>query len=232
MELKATLKDYTEPEFQALVNRIWAVDLPKQDHDQLINHFDRIVGHPKGADLFFYPDDQFNTNSAGSVVFLVQNWHRKRGMTAFKNENVSVSPPPVQLNPAARSLAEVQKIAADVSVSERAVETAFGIFELGIKRLRSLRDFVRISLSRTRISALWNVLSTKHSWRSEISNSGKCAWSSSKAELNATSPMPGPSKHSGRASCTRSTQRTTGTLRDRPALPSTIAFCMMRPKCY
>lgn len=139
MELKATLKDYTEPEFQALVDRIWAVDLPKQDHDRLLNHFDRIVGHPKGADLFFYPDDQFNTNSAGSVVFLVQNWHRKRGMTAFKNENVSVSPPPVQLNPAARSLAEVQTIAADVSVSERAVETAFGIFELGIKRLRSLQ---------------------------------------------------------------------------------------------
>jgi hypothetical protein len=29
MELKATLKDYTEPEFQALVNRIWAVDIPR-----------------------------------------------------------------------------------------------------------------------------------------------------------------------------------------------------------
>ncbi|MHC8377080.1 S-type pyocin domain-containing protein [Pseudomonas sp. MDT1-16] len=137
MELKATLKDYTEPEFQALVNRIWVVDLPKRDHDRLINHFDRIVGHPKGADLFFYPDDQVNTNGAGSIVFFVKNWHRKRGMAAFKDENVSVSAPPVQLSDVARSLAEVQEIAADVAVSERAVETAFSFFEQGIKRLRS-----------------------------------------------------------------------------------------------
>lgn len=140
MELKATLKDYTEPEFQALVNRIWAVDLPKQDHDRLINHFDRIVGHPKGADLFFYPDDQVNTNSAGSVVFFVKNWHRKQGMAAFKEENNSVSPPPVQLNPVARSQAEVQRIAAGVAVSERAVETAFGFFEQGIQHLRSQQN--------------------------------------------------------------------------------------------
>jgi hypothetical protein len=32
MELKPTLKDYTASEFQTLVERIWAVDLPRQDH--------------------------------------------------------------------------------------------------------------------------------------------------------------------------------------------------------
>lgn len=66
-------------------------------------------------------------------------------MAAFKEENVSVSTPPVPLNPVARSLAEVQRIAADVDVSERAVETAFGFFEQGIKRLLS-QESLRLSI--------------------------------------------------------------------------------------
>src|SRR5688572_5544992 len=83
MELKATLKDYTEPEFQALVDRIWAVDLPKPDHDRLINHFDRVVGHPKGADLLFYPpEDDTNTYLSGSVVYYVKDWYHKQGRAA------------------------------------------------------------------------------------------------------------------------------------------------------
>ncbi|MDP9656219.1 UNVERIFIED_ORG: hypothetical protein J2W87_004164 [Pseudomonas putida] len=109
MELKATLKDYTESEFQALVNKIWAVDLSKQDHDRLINHFDQIVGHPKGADLLFYPNEKFNSNSPESVVYYVKDWHRKQGGTAFKEESVSIPEPSPVMTPLARSFAQVQK---------------------------------------------------------------------------------------------------------------------------
>jgi hypothetical protein len=73
MELKTALKEYSASAFQALVNRIWAVDLPKLDHDRLINHFDRIVGHPQGADLLFYADDRFISNSVELVVHNVRN---------------------------------------------------------------------------------------------------------------------------------------------------------------
>lgn len=66
MELKATLKEYTASEFQALVDRIWAVDLPKLDHDRLINQFDRIVGHPQGACLLFYADNRFFFEQLGA----------------------------------------------------------------------------------------------------------------------------------------------------------------------
>ena len=65
MELKSTLKEYTASEFQTLINRIREVDLPKKDHDRLINHFDRIVGHPEGADLLFYPDERDSWSSQG-----------------------------------------------------------------------------------------------------------------------------------------------------------------------
>ncbi|KPU59807.1 colicin-E7 immunity domain protein [Pseudomonas fluorescens] len=136
MELKATLKDYTESEFQALVNKIWAVDLSRQDHDRLINHFDLIVGHPEGADLLFYPNDKFNSNSPESVVYYVKDWHRKQGGTAFKEESVSIPAPSPAMTPLARGFAQVQKIAADVAASEVAVETAFGLFGQGIEQLR------------------------------------------------------------------------------------------------
>ncbi|MCP1445779.1 hypothetical protein J3D54_004911 [Pseudomonas sp. GGS8] len=148
MELKTTLKDYTAPEFQALVDRIWAVDLSKADHDRLINHFDRIVDHPKGADLLFYPEDNTNTNSSVAVVYYVKDWHHKQGRAAFKGENVPV-PKPVAPRPQARltlaqmtqqriaqNLADVQKIAVDLAASERAAEVALSLFEQRIKHLR------------------------------------------------------------------------------------------------
>ena len=138
MELKTTLKDYTASEFQALVNKIWAVDLPKPDHDRLINHFDRIVGHPQGADLLFYPTDKSNTNSPAAVVHHVRTWHHQQGMPAFKDEGIPGTKTPVApLTPLARSLTEVEKVAADVAVSGQVVEEAFSVFEQQINALRS-----------------------------------------------------------------------------------------------
>jgi hypothetical protein len=139
MELKSNLQDYTEPEFLCFVEKIWAVDVRKQDHDRLIDHFDRIVGHPKGADLLFYPDDQANRHSAGGVLYYVKDWHAKQGKVAFKGGAVPGPPaarPAVPSSAAERALlssnqnlAKVQKIAADVGVAEQAVETAFAHFD-------------------------------------------------------------------------------------------------------
>ncbi|RON50020.1 colicin immunity protein [Pseudomonas frederiksbergensis] len=150
MELKATLQNYTEPEFQALVDRIWAVDLTKQDHDRLINHFDRIVGHPQGANLLFYPADDINSNSSGSVVYYVKDWHHKQGRVAFKGEGVPTpipAKPSTPLNAAqmtqkriAQSLTEVQKIIADLTTTEHAVNAAFHVFDLRIKHVRSRQN--------------------------------------------------------------------------------------------
>jgi len=148
MKLKTTLNDYTEPEFQALVDLIWAVDLPKVDHDRLINHFDQIAGHPSGADLFFYhPKSNPNPNSSGSVVYSVKDWHRKQGRAAFKGQVVSAASTPARPNVSisqaqmiqqriAQSLADVQKINADLAVSQRAAEAALTVLELRIEHTR------------------------------------------------------------------------------------------------
>lgn len=141
MELKAALKDYTASEFLALVNDIWAVDLPKPDHDKLINHFDRIAGHPRGADLLFYSTDEHISNSPQAVVHHVRTWHHQQGIPAFKGEDIPAAKPPVApLTPLARSLAEVEKIAVDVAVSGQVVEEAFSHFEQQIRDLQSQKN--------------------------------------------------------------------------------------------
>ncbi|MGV8887614.1 MAG: bacteriocin immunity protein [Pseudomonas sp.] len=147
MELKASLKDYTEPEFEALVNRIWAVDLPKQDHDRLINHFDRIVGHPKGADLLFYSEDEFNVNSSGLVMVYVKYWYHQQGLTAFKGE---VAPTPyiplshaqIWQQRAALSLAGVQKVIANVAASQQGVEASLSLLEQQIDHLQAQENML------------------------------------------------------------------------------------------
>lgn len=140
MRLKSTLSDYTEPEFQALVERIWAVDLPKADHDRLINHFDRIAGHPRGADLLFYhPKTERNPNSSGVVVYHVKAWHSGQGRAAFKGQSVvpAVAPPARPRAPVdwaqitqqriTKSLIDAHKISGDLAASERTAEVALTV---------------------------------------------------------------------------------------------------------
>lgn len=139
MELKPTLKDYTAFEFKALVERIWAVDLPRLDHNHLINHFDRIVGHPKGADLLFAPDETGMAHEPDTVVHHVRQWHREKGLAAFKDDGGTVPPPSVRMTAVQRSLTNVRKIASDVAISEQAVDQAFSDFVQRIQHFRSVQ---------------------------------------------------------------------------------------------
>ncbi|MVV49855.1 colicin immunity protein [Pseudomonas sp. PB120] len=139
MELKPTLKDFTASEFKALVERIWAVDLPRLDHNHLINHFDRIVGHPKGADLLFAPDETGMEHDPDTVVHHVRQWHREQGLAAFKDDGGSLPPPPVRMTAVQHSLTNVRKIALDVAVSEQAVDLAFSVFGQRVQHFRSVQ---------------------------------------------------------------------------------------------
>lgn len=157
MELKATLQDYTATEFQTLVERIWAVDLPRQDHDRLINHFDRVVDHPSGTDLLFYPDDQFGENSPDWVVHHIKGWHQQQGIVGFKPETAPVSRPFVSMSNLARNLTGVQEVAADVAESERVVTVAFGVLEQGIQQAHIQQGVpVTVSAQETSIRSLEN----------------------------------------------------------------------------
>lgn len=149
MKLKSTLSDYTEPEFQALVDRIWAVDMPKADHDRLINHFDQIAGHPQGADLLFYPPrDEFdNVYQADTVVYFVKDWHQQQGRAAFKGQampaaNLSHARPNAPFDwthitqqRVAQNLADIKTFSTDMSIAEQQVQAALAVLEQSFKHL-------------------------------------------------------------------------------------------------
>ncbi len=141
MEFKQRLQDYSEMEFLDFVKKIWAVDVRKEDHDKLIEHFDTIVGHPQGADLLFYPQDE-DTGSAfydASVVLSVKQWHHSNGKPAFKGDVVPVAvprQPAVRLSPQERALqrssenlAKVQKIVAQISSAGQEAGAALSHFD-------------------------------------------------------------------------------------------------------
>ena len=117
MELKPNLTDYTAAQFQELVNRIWAVDVPQKDHNRLIDHFDQIVGHPRGADLLFSEEESGMSQGPETIVHHVRQWHRSQGRSAFKDEGVYTAPSAPRTTAAQRSLVDVQKIAADKEVA-------------------------------------------------------------------------------------------------------------------
>lgn len=207
MELKPTLKDYTASEFEALVSKIWAVDLPKADNDRLIKHFDQIVGHPSGADLLFYPVDN-GWDGPESVAQHVRVWHQKQTKSAaFKDETISMAPPPVSTSAAFRHLAEVQKITADVAVSQQIVETTFATFAQAIQHARAQQHAdLDISLQESIIRILEHAQHEAHMairklefWKMRLEfdrNSAKnkltyarsehAQWQSNAQEINAT----------------------------------------------
>ncbi|WP_433860561.1 bacteriocin immunity protein [Pseudomonas thivervalensis] len=148
MELKPKLQDYTETEFQALVGKIWNVDMGKEEHDRLINHFDRIVGHPKGADLLFYPEDTGNTNAPETIVHFVKQWHFKKNVIPFKG---GVLPAPAKPAPrlsmaqhatarAQRELANAQRLASDITAADQTVEKAFTQLVLATRERQNQHD--------------------------------------------------------------------------------------------
>lgn len=142
MELRPKLQDYTETEFQAFVGNIWNVDMSKEEHDRLINHFDRIVGHPKGADLLFYPEEAAYTNAPATIIHLLKQWHFKKNVIPFKG---GALPVPAKPGPrlsmaqhatarAQRELVNAQQLGSDITAAEQTVDKAFTQVKLATRQ--------------------------------------------------------------------------------------------------
>jgi hypothetical protein len=137
MELKPTLQDYTREEFSTLVHTIWNADLQQSEHDRLVAHFDKIVDHPHGADLIYYPMQDFMPYKADNVVYLLKHWRLNNGKPGFKGAS-ALAPAPAprpQAKPSpytkesnsAAVLAKISESESEVSLAQQAVEQAFQI---------------------------------------------------------------------------------------------------------
>jgi hypothetical protein len=128
MTVESQLSDYDEPSFLAWVQRIWDPEYPNAEHDQLIADFDRIVGHPAGSDLLFYPGTEALgvVNSPANIVATIKTWHQDRGLPAFKGQ--VLAPPPARqpltreqraTQSSTRNLEQARKRLADVRALEQ-----------------------------------------------------------------------------------------------------------------
>lgn len=138
MELKQKLQDYTRAEFENLVQKITDVKGALSEHNQLVNHFDKLVKHPKGADLLFYPDAQFLTTGVygvGDIIYTIKKWHNDNGQLAFSDDTFPpVRPKPTGAMPSAEErartassekLAKTSKVISQIEDARQKVESFF-----------------------------------------------------------------------------------------------------------
>lgn len=80
------LSEYTESEFLYLVQKIFsAVCETEEDGNRQVIEFERLVEHPSGTDLIFYPEDGKDDSPQG-VIQEVKEWRQRRGKSGFKSK--------------------------------------------------------------------------------------------------------------------------------------------------
>ena len=137
MELKPNLQDYTRAEFVDFINQIAAVNVPKQQHDRMVKHFDAIVGHPKGADLLFYPEPSIYDWMYSPPELVARNlkaWHNSMGRIGFKDDTLPHNTPRLGIKEQARKtssekLKGIQTMLSSISQFSQAAENAFNTLD-------------------------------------------------------------------------------------------------------
>ncbi|EXF95064.1 colicin immunity protein ImmE2 [Pseudomonas fluorescens HK44] len=84
MELKSKLSDYTESEFIDFINEIKFGSNDEAEEDKLIFHFKKVVGHPAGSDLIFYPENKIE-NTAKEIIQTLKEWRAVQGLPGFRD---------------------------------------------------------------------------------------------------------------------------------------------------
>ena len=82
--MKNTFSEYTESEFEALLQRIISYDGTELEVDKMVFLFEEVSEHPAGSDLIFYPEDGAD-DSASGITQAVKEWRATQGLPGFKD---------------------------------------------------------------------------------------------------------------------------------------------------
>ncbi|MEA9390695.1 bacteriocin immunity protein [Acerihabitans sp. TG2] len=85
MILKDKLENYSEEEFLQFLIKIWAIDVSEEEHDYLVQHFEKLVEHPNGNGLLFFPSNDVE-DSPNGVLKVVREWRAKSGKPGFRKQ--------------------------------------------------------------------------------------------------------------------------------------------------
>ena len=83
MGFKRCLVDYTEQDFKALIEAIDNAET-EADRGALVEHFNKIVPHPAGSDLLFYPEDGADDSPDG-VIEIIKGYCLSKNLPGFKD---------------------------------------------------------------------------------------------------------------------------------------------------
>ncbi|MGE8496337.1 MAG: bacteriocin immunity protein [Pseudomonas sp.] len=81
--LKSKISEYTEHEFKAFIKEIEEA-ATEELQSKLIVHFNKIVPHPAGSDLLFYPEPG-EDESADGIIKIINSWCTDNQISGFKN---------------------------------------------------------------------------------------------------------------------------------------------------
>lgn len=77
------VSDITESEFLEFAVRIYNDDYAtEEEHIDAILEFNKMIGHPLGSDLIFYPQE--GKYGPAAVVAEVKRWRAEHGLSGFK----------------------------------------------------------------------------------------------------------------------------------------------------
>lgn len=84
MELKDKYEDYTESEFLDLIRNICDANTESEAlHNIWVRNFTKVIEHPDGSDLIYYPDAGADESPEG-ILKTVKKWRAENGKPGFK----------------------------------------------------------------------------------------------------------------------------------------------------
>lgn len=87
MTNKTKLQDYTENEFLELIRSIKNIKniQSESELDRLVGIFDKIIEHPSGADLIYWPEAE-GLDTPEQILQIIKEWRAANGKPGFKAE--------------------------------------------------------------------------------------------------------------------------------------------------
>lgn len=84
MKTRSALGEYTQQEFELLIRAIEGART-EQVLGELLEHFNKVVPHPAGSDLLFYPENDAD-GSVNGVVKAISDYCFSNGLPGFKDD--------------------------------------------------------------------------------------------------------------------------------------------------
>ena len=78
-------EDYTEEEFLSFLHKLYSASGTEDEREDMMGHFDKVIGHPAGADLILDLEiGEIQDQTPEGVVKFLKKWRNSEGLPGFK----------------------------------------------------------------------------------------------------------------------------------------------------